>query len=82
MDSPLTVERAASGDGSWSTGAGLPGLGTTVQLADSFFTLGASERSRHIIRLMARAMSDIPKSWEEAYVEGADGVRQFRGLGP
>ena len=83
MDSPLTVDLATSGDGVWSTAAGYPGLGTDVKLADSFFTsLSASERSRHIIRLMARAMSDIPRSWEEAYVEGADGVRHFRGLGP
>ncbi|HEX7333264.1 MAG TPA: DUF4157 domain-containing protein [Pyrinomonadaceae bacterium] len=83
MDSPLTVGRAASGDGFWSTGVGLPGLSTTVQLADSFFTtLSNSERTRHIIRLMARGMSDLPKSWEEAYVEGADGVRQYRELGP
>ena len=83
MDSPLTVDQATSGDGAWSTAAGLPGLGTEVKLADSFFTsLSSSERSRHIIRLMARAMSDIPRSWEEAYVEGADGVRHFRGLGP
>jgi outer membrane protein OmpA-like peptidoglycan-associated protein len=82
LDNALTIDRAASGDGSWSKAKGYPGLGTDVQLADSFFALKNEEQSRHIIRLMARAMSDIPGAWVEAYVEGADGVRHFRGLGP
>jgi outer membrane protein OmpA-like peptidoglycan-associated protein len=83
LNSALTVDPAATGDGSWATATGLPGLGIKVQLADSFFTsLSNTEQARHIIRLMARAMSDVGATWVEAYVEGADGVRQFRGLGP
>ena len=83
LDSALTVDRAASGDGSWSTGTGLPGLGTNVQLPDTFFTaMGPEEQTRHVIRLMARAMSDVGVKWVEAYVEGADAVHKFRKLGP
>ncbi|HET9713317.1 MAG TPA: hypothetical protein VFP64_15595, partial [Pyrinomonadaceae bacterium] len=83
LSSALTVDRAASGDGSWSTATGLPGLGTNVQLPDEFFTkMTPDEQTRHIIRLMARAMSDVGATWVEAYVEAADGVHRFRGLGP
>jgi len=70
----LTVDRARTGDGSWATGSGLPGLGNTVRLVDSFFTLPSHRQIRHVIRLMARAMSDVGPSWVEAYVEAADGV--------
>jgi len=83
LSSALTVDRAASGDGSWSTGTGLPGLGTNVELPDTFFTtMTPDEQTRHIIRLMARAMSDVGATWVEAYVEAADGVHRYRGLGP
>jgi hypothetical protein len=80
---PIVVERAASGDGQWSSEAGLPGLGSTVELADDFFTSkNPVEQTRHVIRLMARAMPDTGATWVEAYVEIVDGVHQFRGLGP
>jgi hypothetical protein len=83
LNSALTVDRAASGDGSWSTAGGLPGLGTNVQLPDTFFTtMTPDEQTRHVIRLMARAMSDVGATWVEAYVESADGVHRFRKLGP
>lgn len=83
LKSDLTVDRAASGDGSWSTGTGLPGLGTNVQLPDEFFTkMTPEQQTRHVIRLMARAMSDVGATWVEAYVEAADGVHRFRELGP
>lgn len=80
---PLTIDPATSGDGSWSSAAGIPGLGTNVQLADSFFTsLSPVEQARHVIRLMARAMSDLGALWIESYVEAADAVHQYRKLGP
>jgi outer membrane protein OmpA-like peptidoglycan-associated protein len=80
---PIAVDRASSGDGQWSSEAGLPGLGTTVELADDFFTSkNPIEQTRHVIRLMARAMPDTGATWVEAYVEIVDGVHQFRGLGP
>lgn len=82
LSSPLTVDQAASGDGSWSAETGLPGLGTEVHLPNSFFALSASEQTRHVIRLMARAMTDVGATWVEAYVEAADGVHRIRGLGP
>jgi outer membrane protein OmpA-like peptidoglycan-associated protein len=63
LHDPLVVARAASGDGSWSAASGLPGLGTQVQLADDFFTaLTPVGQSRHVIRLMARALSDVGSS--------------------
>jgi hypothetical protein len=83
MGSALTVDSAASGDGSWSTASGLPGLGTNVQLPDTFFTgMAPEQQTRHVIRLMARAMSDVGATWVEAYVEGADGVHRVAKLGP
>ena len=82
LGEPLVIDRATSGDGTWSKGTGLPGIGTTVMLADSFFALAAEEQARHSLRLMARAMSDVGTTWVEAYVEAADGVRKLRGLGP
>jgi len=81
-DSPLVVDRAASGDGSWDTAPGLPGLGTGVHLADSFFSLAATEQTRHVIRLMGRAMADVGTAWVESYVEAADGVHRVKRLGP
>ena len=82
LGEPLVIDRATSGDGSWSTASGLPGVGTTVLLADSFFALSEPEQARHSLRLIGRAMPDVGTRWVEAYVEGADGVRQLRGLGP
>lgn len=83
LKQPLAIGQATSGDGSWSTAGGLPGLGTSVLLADSFFTaLTPAQQTRHVIRLMARAMSDVGGTWVEAYVEAADGVRLYRDLGP
>ena len=82
LGAPLALARAASGDGSWGTATGLPGLGTQVSLADSFFTLAPVEQPRHVIRLMARAMSDVGSTLVEPFVEGADAIHQFRGLAP
>jgi len=79
---PLVVDRAASGDGSWAMAPGLPGLGSEVRFADSFFSLSSAEQTRHVIRLMARAMADVGTALVEAYVEAADGVHRLRGLGP
>ena len=81
--SALTVMPSGYTDGTWSpTFSALPGLGTNVWLADSFFKLSGVDQARHIVRLMARAMSDIPRSWEESYVDAADGVHQYHKLGP
>lgn len=82
MSSPLTVDLATGGDGSWPSATGLPGLGSEVHLASNFFSLSSSEQARHVIRLMARAMADVGATWVEAYVEAADGVHRIRGLGP
>jgi outer membrane protein OmpA-like peptidoglycan-associated protein len=82
LRTPLAVSRA-SGDGSWSAEAGLPGIGTDVRLPDTFFmSMTPVEQARHAIRLMARAMADVGATRVEAYVEAADGVHSLRGLGP
>jgi hypothetical protein len=79
---PLTVAPAATGDGRWAPASGLPGLSASVELHDGFFALTPAEQSRHLVRLMARSMTDVPSALVEAYVEAADGVHRLRGLGP
>ncbi|TCO80653.1 uncharacterized protein DUF4157 [Plasticicumulans lactativorans] len=78
----LSIDAAASGDGAWASAPGLPGLGTSVHLADGFFALTPALQVRHVLRLMARALADVGAGRVEAYVEAADAIHRLRGLGP
>lgn len=82
LQQDLTVDEASTGDGIWSTASGLPGVGAAVSLPNDFFAWSTPNQTRHIIRLLARALSDIESSLVESYVEAAEGVRRLRGLGP
>lgn len=75
----LTVVRAPTGDGSWSSASGLPGIGTQVALPD-FTGVSAPAQVRHIIKLSARAVAD--PSLANAFVESCDAVHRIRGLEP
>ncbi len=82
MGHDLAVGPSSAAQGQWSAASGLPGLGTSVLLPASFFGLSRTQQVREILRMQARALADVGPAWVEAYVEAAEGVRRFRGLGP
>jgi hypothetical protein len=79
----LTVTRsAAAGTESWGSQASLPLMTRSLVVAPTFFALSTLEQVRHLVRLMARARSDISAAFEEKYVNALDLIRQHRRLGP
>jgi hypothetical protein len=79
----LTVTRTAAGGAeSWGSQTALPRLNQSVTVAPTFFALTPVEQVRHLVRLMARARTDITSTFEEKYVDALDLIRRHRRLGP
>jgi hypothetical protein len=79
----LTITKGPAGSDAWgSHGATLPRLGQTVTVGPAFFGLAPTDGVKHLLLLMATAMSGISAPLRPKYVESADKIRQHRTLGP
>jgi hypothetical protein len=79
----LTVTKGPAGSDAWAShGASLPRLGQTVTVGPAFFGLSAVDGVKHLLLLMATAMSGISAALRPAYAEAADRIRLHRTLGP
>ena len=76
----LTVTRGATE--SWGSQVAIPHLTQAVSVKASFFGLSQVEQVKHLVRLMARARSDISAGFEEKYVKALDLIHTHRRLGP
>ena len=76
----LTVTRGATE--SWGSQVAIPHLTQAVTVKASFFGLSQVEQVKHLVRLMARARSDISAGFEEKYVKALDLIHTHRRLGP
>ena len=79
----LTVTKGPAGSDAWgSRGASLPRLDQTVTVGPAFFGLSPKDGVKHLLLLMATAMSGISAALRPKYVDAADKIRQHRALGP
>lgn len=79
----LTVTKGAPGSDAWgSRGPSLPRLDQTATVGPTFFGLSLVDRIKHLLLLMATAMSGISAAFRPKYVDAADQIRQHRTLGP
>jgi outer membrane protein OmpA-like peptidoglycan-associated protein len=79
----LTVNKGAPGSDQWGThGASLPRLKQTATVSPSFFALGAVDQVKHLIKLMATAMSGISAAFRQKFVDAMEKIRVHRTLGP
>jgi hypothetical protein len=79
----LTITKGAAGSDAWgSRGAALPRLAQAVTVGPAFFGMTPVDRIKHLVRLMATAMSGISAPFVPKYVDALDQIRQHRRLGP
>ena len=79
----LTVSKGGPGSDAWgSHGASLPRLNQTATVGPSFFGLSAVDQVKHLVKLMATAMSGISVAFRQKFVDAIDAIRTHRSLGP
>ena len=79
----VTVNKGAAGSDAWqSHGATLPRLGQIVTVGPLFFARTPVAQVKHLILLMATAMSGISPAFRQKYVDAIDAIRVHRTLGP
>jgi hypothetical protein len=78
---PLTLTRVPPGTTeAWGSAGGV--LGQTVSVSDAFFTWSKVDQVKRLVKLMARARTDISLDFEDKYVTAIDLIRKKRSLGP
>ena len=78
---PLTLTRVAPGTvEAWGSSGGV--LAQNFRVADAFFTLSRVDQVKRLVKLMARARTDISFDFEDKYVAAIDLIRKHRKLGP
>jgi hypothetical protein len=79
----LTVTKGAAGSDAWvGQGPTLPRLAQTATVGPAFFGMSAPDGVKHLLLLMATAMSGISPAFRSKYVDAADQIRRHRTLGP
>jgi hypothetical protein len=79
----LTINKGAPGSDQWgSAGSSLPRLKQSATVSPTFFALGAVDQVKHLIKLMAAAMSGISAPFRQKFVDAMEKIRVHRTLGP
>ena len=79
----VTINKGAPGSDAWqSHGATLPRLGQIVTVGPLFFKRTPVAQVKHLVLLMATAMSGISPAFRQKYVDAIDAIRLHRTLGP
>jgi hypothetical protein len=78
----LTIVVSATVPEAWSPQAQIPRLAHNLTVAPAYLALAPPQRVLHLLRLMARARSDISGPFVDFYADGLNRIRTRRGLGP
>ncbi|MFV8754823.1 eCIS core domain-containing protein [Nannocystaceae bacterium ST9] len=81
---PLELAMTTEGAEHWEPSPGLTGAGSRLWVPPSILDASGSavDRVKLLLRLLAAAFHDIGPGRVDAYVQGGDDIRQFRGMGP
>jgi hypothetical protein len=78
----LTIVVSAAAPEGWHAQARIPRLQPSLTVAPAYLGLAAPDQVLYLVRLMARARSDISAPFVAFYADGLDRIRHRRGLGP